>query len=283
MFKKVAVQAHTLNALVLLCVALALGMMVWGVLTKYSSAMAAHQLIQTASVDVTTPEQDASPQPALATLPRTKVSEIHLDVPMIYQYPELPNGCEATSVTMMLNYAGVPLDKIEVANQMPYSFFDPYLGFVGDPYSEEGSTIYPEAFGELITVQVGSYVNLTGVPFETILDTLAQGKPVCMWIAEEFESPYHGYEEWYSIGPWYVFDNASDTQGAYPDEAWYYSDWGYEQPYSENWRVFLHCVCLTGYDENYVYFNDPLCGPVYLDYESLQYFWSCYGYKALSY
>ncbi|WP_245823049.1 C39 family peptidase [Lactobacillus terrae] len=38
-------------------------------------------------------------------------------VPLINQNPELPNGCEITAITMMLNYAGVNVDKNAVGSR----------------------------------------------------------------------------------------------------------------------------------------------------------------------
>ena len=38
-----------------------------------------------------------------------------LDVPVVYQWPEMPNGCEATALTMLLQYYGFAADKLSVA------------------------------------------------------------------------------------------------------------------------------------------------------------------------
>ena len=43
---------------------------------------------------------------------------VRLDVVLINQLPEYKNGCEATSLTMMLNYAGITVDKSEVVGKM---------------------------------------------------------------------------------------------------------------------------------------------------------------------
>lgn len=34
----------------------------------------------------------------------------------IIQYPDLPTGCETTSLTMVLNYLGYPVDKLDLAD-----------------------------------------------------------------------------------------------------------------------------------------------------------------------
>lgn len=39
------------------------------------------------------------------------------DFPIIYQMPELPTGCEITAMTMVLNYYGYSVDKVQMATQ----------------------------------------------------------------------------------------------------------------------------------------------------------------------
>lgn len=53
-------------------------------------------------------------------------------VPLISQRPELPNGCEITAVTMMLQYAGAKVDKMQLAREMPRSS-NPEYGYIGQP------------------------------------------------------------------------------------------------------------------------------------------------------
>jgi uncharacterized protein YvpB len=109
---------------------------------------------------------------------------VRLDVPLIMQNPELPTGCEATATAMMLQYAGASLTKLDVAERMPYSD-DPYRGFVGDPYSDNGFTIYPSALLPLVREELGSAVDLTGATLADLRVYLQAGKPVCCWIADD--------------------------------------------------------------------------------------------------
>src|SRR4051794_39043811 len=45
-------------------------------------------------------------------------ASVLLDVPYIGQNPELPRGCEVTSLAMMLNYVGVSADKMTLASKI---------------------------------------------------------------------------------------------------------------------------------------------------------------------
>ncbi len=126
--------------------------------------------------------ESAAEDAAVSISPPILVEEVILDVPIIEQLPELPTGCEATSVTMLLNYAGVEISKFEVVELMPYSDDDPRKGFVGDPYSINGWTIYPEALSELVMSKAGSYENLTGSELDAIRTKLSQGCPVVCWM-----------------------------------------------------------------------------------------------------
>lgn len=111
-----------------------------------------------------------------------------LIVPVFGQLPELPTGCEATAVAMMLSFKGSSLSKTDAANLMPRHAFDPNLGFVGDPYKKTGNTIYPPAFEKLLKAYGGGYTNLTGASLETLQQTIRSGKPAVVWM-----SGMHGF------------------------------------------------------------------------------------------
>ena len=103
-----------------------------------------------------------------------------LDVPFISQLPDMPTGCEATSVAMLLQFAGVEISKEQVAAEMPYSD-DPNLGFQGDPYDYSGGIIYPPALLDLVRSHVGTAEDLSGIDLDTLKATIDAGKPVIVW------------------------------------------------------------------------------------------------------
>lgn len=74
-----------------------------------------------------------------------------LNAPYIQQMPQLPRGCEVTSLAMLLQHAGVKVDKMTLAKQVkkvPFRqnglYGNPYKGFVGNMYTftQSGYGVY---------------------------------------------------------------------------------------------------------------------------------------------
>lgn len=105
---------------------------------------------------------------------------VRLNVSMIKQRPELPNGCEITAVTMMVNYAGNPVSKMTLAAEMPRHPSNPNLGYIGNP-AGYGITIFPPALMNLVTKYTGNAKNLTGLGLDALYYQLDQGHPVVTW------------------------------------------------------------------------------------------------------
>lgn len=166
----------------------------------------------------------------ISTAPSPLADEVILNVPIVAQLPELPTGCEATSVTMLLNYAGIDISKFEVVDLMPYSADNPDEGFVGDPYSFNGWTIYPGAFSELIMTKAGSFVNLTGPDLDAIRAKLTQGRPVVCWMSLHgfyvHAVTVTGYDAsyFYFNDPWTV---EKDAALSIDEFAWAWEDQGF--------------------------------------------------------
>ncbi|KRE75307.1 C39 family peptidase [Paenibacillus sp. Soil750] len=163
-------------------------------------------------------------------------------IPALSQLPELPNGCEAVAATMLLNWAGLPITKEEVAHalptgDMPYeNEFGAFVGanpkdvFVGDPF-DIGYGIYHTPVAKLMNQWLPGHVrDLTGTSFEDLLGVIAKGNPAMIWATEHMDSPYFDLEwedETGELVPWY-------------------------QP--------EHALLLTGWDDDYAYMNDPMTG-----------------------
>ncbi|GAD17573.1 C39 family peptidase [Lentilactobacillus otakiensis] len=110
---------------------------------------------------------------------------IRLSVNLIEQRPELPTGCEITAVTMMLQYAGNHVNKVALAHEMPYNPTDWNKGFVGDPFTENGDSIYPPALLELVTQYAGNAVDFSGYSIGQLEQYLSDtGHPIVVWVGK---------------------------------------------------------------------------------------------------
>lgn len=169
-----------------------------------------------------------------------------IDAPLIKQYPELPRGCEVTGLAMLLQYEGEDVDKLILAKEIkkdstPYSkskgkiyFGNPHKGFVGDMYNlhNPGLGVYHEPIRELAERYLpGRIIDLTGSNFEKLKIPLSANQPVWVIINTSYQK-------------------LSDDQ---------FQTW--ETP---NGPIKItakeHSVLITGYDEHFIYFNDPLTG-----------------------
>ncbi|GER65895.1 peptidase C39 [Weizmannia acidilactici] len=169
-----------------------------------------------------------------------------LDVPLIWQNPELKYGCEVTSLAMVLRYAGIKADKTALAKQIKkdsdplkktksgdiVSWGDPEDGFVGDVSGKKpGYAVYDREIAALLDRYMPHRAyNLTGAPFEKVLQQVEDGRPVVVWTTGDYRLP----DRW---------------------EKWQHKDEVVKTP------LDLHAVVLVGYDAGHVYIiNDPLSG-----------------------
>ena len=190
---------------------------------------------------------------------------ILLTVPVLQQFPELPRGCEVTSLAMLLNFAGISVDKLTLADEIPkvpyFSdgyFGNPHQGFVGNmyTYNQSGLGVYHEVIEELANQYLpGQIENLTGESFSSVQKKLNAGKPV-----------------WVIVGSTFSF--LSEDQ---------WKTWNTKEGEVKITRR-MHSVLVTGYDENNVYFNDPF----YPDqnksanFQSFVASWTQFGSQAIS-
>ncbi|MGE7884378.1 C39 family peptidase [Bacillus sp. NPDC094077] len=188
------------------------------------------------------------------------------NVPLIQQLPELDRGCEVTSLAMMLQYAGVSVDKIELANEIKkVDFIDdgvrgnPNEGFVGNIYtfSESGYGVYHEPLFQLAKKYLpNKAVDLTGKSIEEIYKSVKAGQPVVM-ITNATYAPLDEDE----FTTWET--NSGDVSITYNE----------------------HCVVLVGYDKESVYIRDPLNDSldVNVPRENFEQAWIQMGSQAVSY
>lgn len=169
--------------------------------------------------------------------------QVLLDIPVISQFPELPRGCEVTSLAMLLNHAGVTVDKMTLAKEIKKNpatiekkdgkiyYGHPNDGFIGDMYSfnNRGLGVYHTPIKELAENYLPEKIHdFTGDDFSSIKTHLSNEKPVWVIINTKYnELPDAYFQTWHT------------TSGVI------------DITYKE------HSVLVTGYDEQYIYFNDP--------------------------
>lgn len=176
-----------------------------------------------------------------------------LDVPVVYQWPEMPNGCEATALTMLLQYYGFAADKLSVAydyiprSDFTYTWFstygpDPASAYAGDPALFGFYCLAPavaEGANRYLAEQDSTLraVDISGADGYVLRRSIAQGRPVVVWATIGFEPL------------------------VYSDYSWrLYSDSSVYHPYKN-----LHCLVVCGYDADYFYIRDPLYGALQIE------------------
>lgn len=114
--------------------------------------------------------------------------KVILDVPLILQRPTLPTGCEIVSTTMMVEYNNIDINAVDLAREIPYDNNDPSIGYVGNPFTTGGWTIYPEALITAVKKYLPTAQVMNEKDISQIKEQLTQEKPVVVWI-----SSMHGF------------------------------------------------------------------------------------------
>lgn len=191
--------------------------------------------------------------PKVSAKPAALPSRYLIHVPGIDQYPQLPNGCEVTSLTMMMDAAGHPVSKMTLAAEMPKDrtplvltvsttsdgqvvhhvkyWGNPNVGFVGSVYQAgEGYGIYHGPMTRFLNrLMPGRAEDLTGDSFHTILQHVAEGTPVEVWTTTTFKP----------TTDWVTWQSPEGLVKATPWE---------------------HAVLVVGYGPGTIYVNNPLNG-----------------------
>ena len=174
-------------------------------------------------------------------------------VPALDQYPQLPNGCEVTSLAMLMAAVGHPMSKMTLAAEMPkdptplrlstttnadgqtvhhVAFWgNPNVGFVGSVYrAGYGYGIYHGPMVRFLNrLLPGRAEDLTGSAFSVVLRHVATGIPVEVWTTTTF----------HPTTDWVTWQSPEGPVRATPLE---------------------HAVLIVGYAPGVLYINNPLNG-----------------------
>ena len=174
----------------------------------------------------------------------THYSTVQLNIENILQNPELPTGCEVTSLAIVLNYLGYDIDKVLLSDLfLPKGEIGkthPDKAFIGNPrdksaYGANAPVLVNTANDYLKHVQGKHYAyNMSSNEFTDLLKYVNDGYPVMFW------------------GTMYMKDGYPSTKWIIDNE-------------TVQWYARFHCMVLIGYTEDTYIIADPLQGIVEYD------------------
>lgn len=177
--------------------------------------------------------------------------EQELGVPVVMQNPELPHGCEITSLTAVLNYYGVDVTKLEMADHyLPKQTIsivngqrfgpNPDQAFAGNPRDKaHGMYVFAapivKAAEAVITDKQADLrvTNKSNASQDEILRLVRDGVPVVTWVTLDLSKPERNSKKGW------VYEGETVRHEAYMN---------------------LHAVVLTGHLGDKVVVMDPLKG-----------------------
>jgi len=180
----------------------------------------------------------------------------------VLQEPELPTGCEVTSLTAVLNYLGYDIDKITLCDDfMPISLSGEVVmdeAYVGNPrydgFGCNANVMVQTADKYFSSIDSPCYgVDLTGSELSELFWQIDNGRPVMAWSTIDLTVSYPEYVWTAGNGQDLVFD-------------WY-----------------QHCMVIYGYDynANEIYVADPLKGNVSYPIDQFENIYKIMGKQAV--
>lgn len=157
-----------------------------------------------------------------------------------------PTGCEAVSATMLLKYKGYNVSVKNIVDNTKcgskkyqengnWYGANPFEEFVGHPtggLSKGNYGVFAKPITDAMNVYAGGKAkNISGCSENTLLKYVSNGNPVVVWCVKNAGNLSNGVN-------W----NYTNGSGTFQE------------------LVGEHCAVLIGYDENYVYLNDPSAG-----------------------
>ena len=175
---------------------------------------------------------------------------ILLPVDNVFQLPELPTGCEITSLTIVLNFLGFPVDKEYMARDYLQKS-DPFVGsfndyFIGSPWNESAwgcyAPVITKSANRFFNDQNSKLIayNISGSSMEALCTQVESGNPVIVWTSQALD-------EETTTTPILLENGTTDY--------WYSNE---------------HCVVIIGYDlqKGTLTVCDPLEGIVDRDFNT---------------
>lgn len=174
-----------------------------------------------------------------------------IEMELVYQHPELPNGCESVALTMLLKYYGFDIEKTTIAKDYLVYSTNFVEGYMGNPFTTAGAGIYSPGLtrtaNKFLDAQESDLnaKNVTDSTPEELYRYVSEDTPVVIWNTVYFlqNQPTGLKVKWGEKT--YVWDNCE------------------------------HCMVLSGYDleRNIVIVHDPIEGIIERDADK---FWERY-------
>ena len=177
-----------------------------------------------------------------------------LEVPLINQNPDYPNGCEAASATMLLNYFGIDITLEDfINNYLPMSDVyekdgirygpNPAVSYAGNPKDpSRGWGVFEPVIANAITTILKEQKKTNPKLEYNIYEN--DEKYSLKMAANQLNGAFTPFLIWTTI-------DYTETKDIYE---WFSYDEKNTYTYPKN----SHVVVVTGVDENYYYINDPL-------------------------
>lgn len=185
------------------------------------------------------------------------IKKVYMPVETILQNPQLPNGCEITSLTALLNYYNYEVEKVEMADKyLDKKYFyhkdgklygpNPHKAFVGDPSDANGWFSFPSPIIDAANryfndiSQDKKAINISNSSKEELRNYINRGIPIIIWVTIDMQKGKFNYS-WYLSGSKEYFKAPTN----------------------------LHTVVIKGYVDDKIYAMDPLRGHVIYDEDTL--------------
>lgn len=185
-----------------------------------------------------------------------------LNVAELLQNPELPSGCEVTSLTAALNYLGYDVDKMTMTNKYldmgAIGETNPNKAFIGTPDNDGAYGCFAPViincankFLNDISAEHMAY-DYSNYDLESLFEQIDLGNPVVIWAT-------------------------IDMLDTYTSAVWNVDGEEVRFPANE------HCLLLTGYDyeQSVVHIMDPMKGNVTYDMALFNYRFNQIGNQAV--
>ena len=188
------------------------------------------------------------------------------DVITFNQYPNYPTGCESVALYILLRYYDVDVTVDDIISKLPKGDIpyykdevlyggNPYLEFVGSPYSSDSFGVFDVPIYNVALQYKEGIVSGKGNDLDTVLGIVSQGRPVMVWTSMYLALPY-------------------------VSRSWIYP----ETNEIINWPANEHVVVIVGFNEDYVIISDPIDGKIkYQDRNLFESRYNYYGKRNLYY